>query len=232
MAWNRIGYAWSVPALVACSEVVSPGLGAGGGGAQGLSGEAGTTSAGGGGRENAGSGGASEQGDASVDDGGGEAAAGSGAAGTAVESGAGGAGDAGEACPEPAGDAVSASTYAPPETAAGCNFSFAAELSATLASEQDFLAFFDCPEQAASGIDFGAQRLRVSVVPEAGFVQPTRVHAVLSGQVVTLAFELPVYCGGAFPPTAVVLTLLPAGTEEVRDEVCRLGDCGAGGFPP
>jgi hypothetical protein len=166
-----------------------------------------------------------------VDDASEDAAAGAAATDTGVEDGAGG-GNAGEACPEPAGDDVTASTYAPPETAGGCNFSLAVELSATLASEVEFLEFFGCPEQAASGIDFGAQRLRVSVVPEAGFVQPTREHATLASGVVTLAFELPVYCGGAFPPTAVVLTLLPAGTEEVREDVCRLGDCGAGGFPP
>jgi hypothetical protein len=223
MRYMRI--AWAAPGLVACSAVLSPGLDVSSDGGQG------GAASGNGGGEQGGSGGISEPGDASVDDASKDAAAGAAATDVGVDGGAGGR-DAGEACPQPAGDDVSASTYAPPETAGGCNFSVAAELSATLASEADFLEFFDCPEQAASGIDFGAQRLRVSVVPEAGFVQPTREYAVLSSGVVTLVLELPVYCGGAFPPTAVVLTLLPAGTEEVRDDVCRLGDCGAGGFPP
>jgi hypothetical protein len=163
-----------------------------------------------------------------------------GAAGASGSSGAegGASGSAGTAsCPEPIGDDITVSSYTPPATAAGCNFGViqgfsAPEVSATLTSEAEFREFFQCPEQAASGIDFGAQRLRASVVREAGFVAPSRQHAVIDGGDITLAFELPVYCGGAFPPTAVVLTLLPAGTEAVREDVCRLGDCGAGGFPP
>jgi hypothetical protein len=170
----------------------------------------------------------------------GEGAAG-GAAGASGSSGAeggtGGTTGSESSCPKPAGEDVSASTYTPPATAAGCNFGTigafnSLEVSATLASEAEFRDFFECPEPASSGIDFAAQRLRVSVVREAGFVAPTREHAVALGGVVTLAFALPAYCGGAFPPTAVALTLLPAGNGEVREELCRLGDCGSGGFPP
>jgi hypothetical protein len=120
----------------------------------------------------------------------------------------------------------------PPETAQGCGFDGADRVSATLQSEAEFSTYFACPEGATSGIEFSTQRLRVSVIPEAGFVEPTLAHAVLQESVVHVGLELPAYCGGAFPPTALALTLLPNGTDAVEDDVCRVGSCGAGGFPP
>ena len=85
---------------------------------------------------------------------------------------------------------------------------------------------------AASGIDFATERLRVSLIREAGFVAPLLDFAVRVDGVIQLGFELPPYCGGAFPPSALPLTLLPSGDEPVEERVCRTGTCGAGGFPP
>jgi hypothetical protein len=128
---------------------------------------------------------------------------------------------------------VVAAPYVPPETAQGCALDGAEGPSATLTNETDFSTYFGCPGGATSGIDFATQRLRVSVVSEAGFfVEPTLSYTVLEGGVVHVGLQLPAYCGGAFPPTAVALTLLPGGTDAVEDDVCRVGSCGAGGFPP
>jgi hypothetical protein len=126
---------------------------------------------------------------------------------------------------------VLAREFTPPQTAQGCNFE-APSSSVTLATEAEFSSAFGCPEGATSGLDFGAERLRVTVIPQAGFTAPTRHHSVLVNSVVQLGFELPRYCGGAFPPTAVLITVLPSGAEPVQDSVCGLGSCGGAGAPP
>jgi hypothetical protein len=161
-----------------------------------------------------------------------DSGAGGSAGASALDGGSGGQASTRENCPKPPGADVDARTYDPPTTAQGCRFDEPGLESATLESESAFLVRFGCPEGAASGIDFGGQRLRVTVIPEAGFLPPDRRYAVLQQGTVRLGLELPVYCGGAFPPTAVVMTLLPAGAEPIVDEVCRPGSCGAGGFPP
>jgi hypothetical protein len=140
--------------------------------------------------------------------------------------------DAADPCPTPQGATVTAASYERPATTLGCSFDAASQQSATVTNEAEFLAAFACPETAASGIDFSTRRLRVTLIREAGFTPPLRHHAVLQDGTVRLGFELPVYCGGAFPPTAMALTLLPSGGEPVEDEVCRPGSCGSGGFPP
>jgi hypothetical protein len=134
-------------------------------------------------------------------------------------------------CAVPDGDAVANREYAPPATALGCDFD-APLVSATLVTEAEFLTAFSCPQSSASGVDFAVERLQVTVIREAGFIAPTRRQAVRSNATVRLGFVLPRYCGGAFPPRAVLLTVLPSGSEPVEEDVCRPGDCGAGGFPP
>jgi len=140
--------------------------------------------------------------------------------------------NAADPCPTPLGADVAADSYERPATTLACSFDAASLQSTTLTNEADFLATFACPETAASGIDFSTRRLRVTLIREAGFITPSRHHAVLQEGTVRLGFEIPAYCGGAFPPTAMALTLLPDGAEPVEDEVCRPGSCGSGGFPP
>ena len=161
-------------------------------------------------------------------------ASGSGGAGAGnVDGGQGGQADAAAPCPAPDGEAVTVSTYEPPSTTSDCTFEPASlSVSLTIEDEAAFRLFFSCPEEALSGIDFAAQRLRATLIAEAGFAPPTREYAVIDDGTLHLGFELPAYCGGAFPPSALVLTLVPAGDENVEDDVCRVGNCGAGGFPP
>ena len=123
-------------------------------------------------------------------------------------------------------------SYEPSATTSGCSFDAQSIQSVTLVSEAGFLTSFACPEAAASGIDFGARRLRVTLIPQAGFTTPARHHAVLHAGSIRLGFEIPFYCGGPFPPDALALTLLPSGAEPIEDEICRPGNCGSGGFPP
>jgi hypothetical protein len=227
----------TVWALVACdSDNVDEVSGNGGSGgdtqsAAGASAAGASGAAGGGDESNGGS--AGSAGDANEALGGASGSASAGAAASDVDGGQGGRADAADPCPVPEGEAVVVSTYEPASTTSNCTFEPAAlSVSSTIEDEAAFRLFFSCPEEALSGIDFEAQRLRATVIVEAGFAPPSREYAVLDDGTLHLGFELPAYCGGAFPPSALVLTLVPAGDEIVEDDVCSVGNCGAGGFPP
>jgi hypothetical protein len=153
-------------------------------------------------------------------------------AGTGGSSGGGGGtGNSDPACTMPAGSDVAARDYSVP-SASGCSPNFPyGSASITLADEDSFLATFNCPAGASSGIDFSSERLRVTIFSST-LVQP-RKWAVETGDAVHVGFDSPPACGGALPPNVAHMTLLPAGVKPVLDDLCS-GSCdfGGGGFPP
>jgi len=118
------------------------------------------------------------------------------------------------------------------EFIAGCSlpFGFEGDLipDQVLTSEEAFRAAFSCEEGAMSGVDWDTERVAIVSFAERPSADVAEVYVRDGRVVVQLAAE--VYCGGARPPSAVVVVVIPAGDEAVEAGQCTYGRCPIG--PP